>query len=380
MSSIVNDIRKFYSDIVGDNGRFLSLEEYISKMRRAYPKFEIKERQYDLLVNITYLAVNTKITGRNTKNYIRSNEGSVRKFVESYNLTVDESEKLKPASVSQNVNYDRKKLLEFFPDNIMTKARSFSWEERIKDYEKRLNKANAKYSGNKELLDNIALKIPNSAAVDVLSDESFMELISLIGPYTRSHMKYVSENLPADQIGYLNYLVSASRLDGENLDRFNILESVLLGEYRTEIETATKIEIDEQEIEIEANIESEKQEIEIMEQEIRVEEQEIEVEADIEIEEPEIELEAEIAKPEIEAKVEIEIEEPDIEIDFGDLDHIELDETELAEINKMYESESDKKIEKQRILDEQDIKNGVEIKNGDITIRKGGLKTTRVQF
>ena len=42
-------------------------------------------------------------------------------------------------------------------------------------------------------------------------------------------MKYISENIPIEQVGYLNYLVSAHKLDGENLKRYKIIKSLLEG-------------------------------------------------------------------------------------------------------------------------------------------------------
>ncbi len=248
MSYMINDLKILHGNIIGSNGNFLTKDQHVKHMlskKSVNGNYKITDRQYELLLGIMYLVMNTKITSKNTKNYLRSNEVSVRRFVESYNLIVNEDEQLKAASVSQNVDYDRKKLLEFFPDYIISKIRSFGWEERISDYEKMLNNATAKYAGNRKMLNNLALTIPKTAVNDNLTEEGFNDLISVITPYTKAQRKYISENIPDEQVGYLNYLVSAHKLNGENLKRFKIIKSLLEGVSIEELEEIESTEQDE---------------------------------------------------------------------------------------------------------------------------------------
>jgi hypothetical protein len=245
---MINDLKILYGNIIGSNGNFLTKDQHVKYMiskKSVNSNYRITDRQYELLLGIMYLVMNTKITSKNTKNYLRSNEVSVRRFVESYNLTVNEDEQLKAASISQNVDYDRKKLLEFFPNDIISKIRSFGWEERISDYEKMLNNARAKYSGNRKMLNNLALNISKTAVNDNLTEEEFKELLIIIAPYTKPQMKYISENIPIEQVGYLNYLVSAHKLDGENLKRYKIIKSLLEGVSIEELEEIESTEQDE---------------------------------------------------------------------------------------------------------------------------------------
>ncbi|NMA66596.1 MAG: hypothetical protein GX957_10215, partial [Clostridiaceae bacterium] len=164
----------------------------------------------------------------NTRNYIISNEGSVKSFVDSHNLLAAEHEKLKAGSVSQSVNYDRKKLLQFFPDRTITDILSPK-ETDIADYEKMLNTAIAKFSGNKKMLRNLALELDKAIVNDSLEEKDFRDLISTIAPYTKEQIKFISKNIPNEQIGYLNYLTSAYRLEGVDLERFNLLKALLEG-------------------------------------------------------------------------------------------------------------------------------------------------------
>ena len=213
MANMIHDLKVLHGNIIGSNGNFLTKDQHVKHMlskiipftnAKAYPNYKITDRQYELMLGIMHLVMSTKITSKNTKNYLGSNAVSVRRFVESYNLLVTEDEQLKAASVSQNVDYDRKKLLNFFPDDIISQIRYFGWEERIAGYEKMLDMAYVKYGGNRKMLNNLALNIPKTAVNDKLTEEEFEDLLITIGPYTKKHMKYVSENLPIEYAGYLN--------------------------------------------------------------------------------------------------------------------------------------------------------------------------------
>lgn len=229
MANIIRDLKGLYGCITDSNGNFLS------KMTGVYKNVKLSKRRYEFLKGLIHLVMTSRITSENTKNYIKSNGSSVKDFVDSYNLTVKEQEQLKASSVSQNVDYDRKKLLNFFPSDIMTKV-IFSYELNIAEFEKMLNMAYVKYGGNGKMLNNLALTIPKTAVNDNLSEKEFEELLRVISKYTKNHMKYVSENLPIEQVGHLNYLVSAHKLEGENLTRFKILEVLLEGDKFIELE------------------------------------------------------------------------------------------------------------------------------------------------
>ncbi|AKL96184.1 hypothetical protein CACET_c27390 [Clostridium aceticum] len=247
MANMIRDLKGLYGCIMDSNGNFLT------KMTGVYRNVKLSERRYEFLKGLINLVMTTRITSENTKNYIKSNGSSVRDFVNSYNLTVKEEEQLKASSVSQNVDYDRKKLLNFFPNDTVIKV-IFSYELNITEYEKMLNMAYTKYGGNRKMLNNLALTIPKTAVNDNLTEEEFEELLRVIAPYTKAQRKYISENIPDEQVGYLNYLVSAHKLEGEDLKRYKILKVLLEGERFIELEetdsTEQKDDIDPDEKEI----------------------------------------------------------------------------------------------------------------------------------
>jgi len=219
---MVKDLKKLYESITDDNGNFLP------KMRGVYKNTKPSEREFEFLKGLIHLVLTTRIISENTKNYIKSYEDSIPSFVRSYNLTVDEGKQLNVDSVYQSRNYDKNKLRKFFPDNTITLILSPK-DTDIADYERMLNNARAKYAGNKKMLNNLALNISKTAVNDNLTEEKFKDLLITISPYTKHQIKYVSENLPIEYAGYLNYLVSAHKLDGEDLKRFKHLRALLEG-------------------------------------------------------------------------------------------------------------------------------------------------------
>lgn len=254
MANMIRDLKGLYGCIMDSNGNFLT------KMTGVYRNVKLSERRYEFLKGLIHLVMTTRITSENTKNYIKSNGSSVKDFVDSYNLTVKGEEQLKASSVSQNVDYDRKKLLNFFHSDTVTKV-IFSYELNITEYEKMLNNARVKYAGNRKMLNNLALNLSKTAVNDNLSEEKFNDLLSIIAPYTKKQREYVSENLPIELVGYLNYLVSAHKLEGEDLKRFKHLRALLEGEKFIELEEidSTEQQDDRDPDEIETTIEDKEQ-------------------------------------------------------------------------------------------------------------------------
>lgn len=237
-SNIIKDLIKLHGDIMDGSGKFVTRGQYLAKMRRANskwkanPNFKITDRKYEFIVELMHLVMTTGITSENTKNYIKSHESSVARFVENYNsiivMVAGEEQQLKVGSVQQNVNYDKNKLLDFFPDDIIEKV-LYHYEPNMADYEKMLNTAKVKYAHKRKMLDNLSLNIPSKVACNTLSSEEFDELISVIAPYTKRQMEFISKNLTNEQIGYLNYLVSAYKLEKEDLERYKRLKYLLEG-------------------------------------------------------------------------------------------------------------------------------------------------------
>lgn len=67
------------------------------------------------------------------------------------------------------VDYDSRKLIKYFPDNMLTQVLSNS-SCALDDYEKRLNFVVADYAKKHKIVDNLILKLPKVAIQDSLED------------------------------------------------------------------------------------------------------------------------------------------------------------------------------------------------------------------
>lgn len=226
-SQIINDLKKLHECIVDDNEQFVSKEQYVFKMRRAYPNISVTDREFEFLKGLINLVMTTKMTSTNTKNYIKSHASSVGDYVRNYNLTVEKEKQLISGSVSANVDYDKNKLFKFFPDNIIESV--INHETDMNAYEKMLNNARSEFIKSRDMFNNLALNIPDNVACSTLSDEEFDELISTIAPYAKSQMEYIIKNLTDEQIGYLNYIALGYNLRGKDLERFRRVNCILKG-------------------------------------------------------------------------------------------------------------------------------------------------------
>ena len=170
--------------------------------------------------------MNSKIISDTTKLYIRSSSNSVASAIKNYNQTASEDEAINIKTAQSKINYDINKLLKYFPDNMLSEVLVHS-SCNLDDYTRRLNLAIADYSKKNKLLDNLALKIARVAVQESLEEDEFNQLISIIKPYIKSHMRYIEENLDTKSCGYLLYLMSAPCLQGEDKERYELIKQLL---------------------------------------------------------------------------------------------------------------------------------------------------------
>jgi len=97
----------------------------------------------------------------------------------------------------------------------------------ITPYLKAFSVAEAEYIKKSKALSAIALKIPRAHPEAELSDNDYREIISIIAPYTRSHMQYISENIPLKSVGYIHHLLRSSDLSDLDQERKRALLDLL---------------------------------------------------------------------------------------------------------------------------------------------------------
>lgn len=250
--SIIDDLKDLHENIMDENDGFITREQYSAKLRKNYknPNINISERKFEFLKDFMYLVLNTEIVNDDTKNLIKSHAKSVKKYVDNYNLMAEEKDQLIFDRVKNNSDNSRKRLLRYFRDDTIRMILVQN-DNGVSEYEENLNNARAKYARNKNMLKNVALNIYKTPFNDNLSEEEFKDLVSTLAIYTKEYMKYVSENIPENQVGYLNYLLSACKLENEDLKRFEILKRLSDGEVNDVIEKIGQTEQEETDIDLE---------------------------------------------------------------------------------------------------------------------------------
>jgi hypothetical protein len=188
-------------------------------------KRNLDKRRIEFLKKYVSLLLDTKIISDTTKLYLFGT-GSLRMIILSYNRNLPENEQINFNTAQSKVNYDKRKLESFFPDDMLSKV-IFYKDANIGQYEKQLALALSKYAMKNKLMDNLALKLPPNLLNDTLSDQQFDEIFRDIAPYCKNQMKYIQENLPSEGVGYINYLMSQQGLQGVDKKRFERLRMIL---------------------------------------------------------------------------------------------------------------------------------------------------------
>lgn len=221
MREIMKRTKEIYQGYVDLEGNFYERPFGILE------KINLSKRQDDFLRRYINVVMNTRLTSKVTKIYIRNTGSSVAAAIKNYNKILKESEKLNIKSCQSSVDYDTGKLLKYFPDEMLTEIIFYNCD--LTRYEKQLNLAIARYSKeNKLLTDNLILKIHCSNIRDNCTNEDFSELLSIIAPYFRKSIKYVEDTIP-ESVGYLLYLMStpSTSLSSEDKQKYDLIKGLI---------------------------------------------------------------------------------------------------------------------------------------------------------
>lgn len=189
-------------------------------------KWNLDKKRDDFLKRYITLIMGSKIVSDTTKLYIKSTLPSVASVVKYYNQTVTENEQINIKTAQSKVDYDTKKLLRYFPDNMIVQVLSNTSCD-LDYYTKQLNLAVANYAVKNKLLDNLMLRLPKVAIQDNLDEDAFSDFITIIKPYLKKHVEWLQDNLPEEAVGYILYLMSTPQLSGEHKERYNLLKEML---------------------------------------------------------------------------------------------------------------------------------------------------------
>lgn len=176
----------------------------------AIGKMGLGKETYEFLAGYLDFVMNAGILGKATKIYIESIENNLMDAIHAYNQGVSELERIKDRQAWNQVQYDTRKLLTYFPDDMI--ANIIYRRGNLDVYGAMLNNAINKKLKKSPLQEMSALKIPMAFEKEKPTDEEFDRFFQLYAPYTKETVKMIEEQLPKNVVGYYNYITSKSTL------------------------------------------------------------------------------------------------------------------------------------------------------------------------
>lgn len=184
-------------------------------------KKELPEDTIKFLSQFVDLLMNTRITCTETKLYISDLYITHRGIANEMELKG--LGRPNTNTIQTKIWNDKAKIIKLFGEGMLLELIEYRNTSNLSHYNSQLSKAKEKYS-NSRLLSNIALKLPDTTNIKTTSVDSseFDEFISIIRPYCKRHMSFISEQLPVEVVSYCKYILESkdvSDIDRDNRDK-----------------------------------------------------------------------------------------------------------------------------------------------------------------
>ncbi len=220
MGKLLAMTKESYVDLVDLNG------ELYSRPQGRIGKRQLKNETIKFLQDYVLFIMSSRIVSETTKMYIRSSSGSITAAIKSYNDGLVEKERVNLKTAQSKVDYDRKKLLGYFPEDMLYNVIYHSDCDLI-PYKRMLSMARQKYSKEECLSEKLVLNLSKKSYCTSLTEEEFNEMVELLVIYSKNTVKEVEEKrLSADMTGYFNHLQFAdvlSEVDEKRLQQLKML-------------------------------------------------------------------------------------------------------------------------------------------------------------
>lgn len=224
MEKLLAMTKEIYGDLIDFNG------ELYSAPQGRVGKRQLRSEATKFLQDYITFIMSSRIVCDTTRMYIRSSSGSVAAAIRTYNEGRNEKERIINVKTGQSaVDYDRKKLLKFFPNDMLYNV-IYQKDCDLTSYKRMLSMVKRKYNKEECLSDKIVLNLSRKNYCHTLSDEEFEDLIPFLITYSKKTIKMISEDrITADMVGYFNHLQFEDELSEIDEKRLKELK-VLLGE------------------------------------------------------------------------------------------------------------------------------------------------------
>lgn len=214
--SLSKGLKEVVCDLIDKEGNILERPLY------KWIKLDISDERIEFLRQLVDLLLNTKWLNEETKMYLKD------KFITKegvYENLKYSGRSVNLNTIRSNIHNDIKKVASAFGERFLVEVVGYPNSD-ITSYKKILAEIRMKKS-NTKLLDNIALQLPKGDDTTSVTQEEFDEFISIIKPYTRNQMRFISSELSNSVVGYIKYILSSSLLTDVDKQRREILMMLL---------------------------------------------------------------------------------------------------------------------------------------------------------
>ena len=210
-SNFTKQLKELVGDFVSADGEILDYP-----IGRIGCK-KLDDRRIKLLKIFIDLLINTRFTRDVTKLYISQKYITFEGVAEQLQA---QGQEICVSSVQSRVFYDKRRIEIHIGGNILVDILEYKNVD-LDRYEQKLLDLMVQHS-NGYMFQTIALHLPTPTFTTDLSEEEFEEFFRIIAPFSKNHMKFISDNIDTKALGYCKYIISSNVLtevDKERRDR-----------------------------------------------------------------------------------------------------------------------------------------------------------------
>ena len=202
-------------------------------------QYKLDEEQIGLGVELTRLLLESRLLNDVVKMYLRSNYGSIRKFVEWYNgiLKSNGEKLLSYGGVQSNIYLAEKRLGKIFEmDDPYMFILRYNIEKSKDSVVIKFNNLKSNVcrlltmyaSEESKVYSQMLISIDRDVFCSEMEEEAFDEFINTLKWYSKKVRDNVQALITKEEAGYFNYLLNSNTLNEEDLERKRMIEAIFL--------------------------------------------------------------------------------------------------------------------------------------------------------
>lgn len=212
----LNVVRNYYMDKNDSIKVEPVYDSYMSKL---------PEENAEFLKNLLKFLMYGKMISETTKIYLRGQDRTIGSVFARYNYD-NPDKKININTAKSKLNYDRKKLLDYFDDDMVHQIIHYPQTCDLVKYRAALARADARYGKLGTLEKRVNLNLKCSDYIKNVDQDKFQMFMVLIAPYRKGMIatreKLIREEY-RDVLSYINYICGGSKLNGNDLTNLDEL-------------------------------------------------------------------------------------------------------------------------------------------------------------